>query len=182
MAASGAVSAVFDQIDADRSGFIETGELRRLLHAVGLEQTEDDNYYTVMQSLLHDFDIDSDGRLSKEEFDKGIVPRIQELLLTQQASAARREEEHLSEIATKQGDRIAKRREATKQVTKMAELEAELSALRTAAEPTLEQLLARVNAADPSRAAEFVDGILAEAISSRPDHIAELLARAASSK
>ena len=47
---------------------------------------------------------------------------------------------------------------------------------------TLEQLLARVNAADPSRAAEFVDGILAEAISSRPDHIAELLARAASSK
>lgn len=178
----GVIGAAFDQLDVDQSGYIEISELRRLLKAVGLEELDNDGYYTVLRQLMKDFDVDADGRLSRDEFNTGLVPRIQELLAAQQREAARVQAVDIESRGAKHRDNVARRREGVSAKSRIRELEAELAALKALQEPTIPRLLERVAAASPEMTAEFVDGILDQAIRSRPEYVADLLKAARATK
>ena len=178
----GVIGAAFDQLDVDQSGYIEISELRRLLKAVGLEELDNDGYYTVLRQLMKEFDVDADGRLSRDEFHTGLVPRIQELLAAQQREAARVQAVDIESRGAKHRDNVARRREGVSAKSRIRELEAELAALKALQEPTIPRLLERVAAASPEMTAEFVDGILDQAIRSRPEYVADLLKAARATK
>jgi hypothetical protein len=171
----GALLATFDQLDADRSGYIEVSELQRLLRAIGLEELDNDRYFTVLRHLMKDYDVDSDGRLSREEYNSGLVPRLEELLAAQQREAERVRALDIQSRGAQQSSAVSRRREEASSSRRVCELEAELEALKGLPEPSLLQLLGRVAAASPEMTAEFVDGILTEAIRSRPEYVADLL-------
>ena len=59
------VSALFDVIDADGSGYMESVEARMFLCAAGCEESELDYYW---QDILRTADSNQDGKISKAEF------------------------------------------------------------------------------------------------------------------
>ena len=59
------VGTLFDIMDADKSGFMEVGEGKRYLIAIGCEPTELDYYWADLKRCA---DTNRDGRISRDEF------------------------------------------------------------------------------------------------------------------
>lgn len=65
------VTALFDTVDADGSGFLEVDEGKQFLGAVGCDGAADLEYY--WQDILRTADENNDGKISKDEFLKYIL-------------------------------------------------------------------------------------------------------------
>lgn len=62
------IKQVFDQFDADGSGYIDSSEIAKVCEALGVEASSSD-----IEAIIAEADSSGDGKVSFEEFKKAIM-------------------------------------------------------------------------------------------------------------